>query len=261
MPARVPTAEWTSWLTADVVVVGGGAAGLYAALRAAEAGAGVARSRASRCPRAPATGRRAGWRRRWRPTTPRHATRTTPGRGPRPVPGGGGRDAHPRGAGGRRGAAPARGRGSTPSRAAVSRSPSRAVTPRAGSCTPAGPRPVARSPAAWRGRSPPRGASPCSRRAPPWRCGATARRCAGVVTDAGPIAARATVLATGGGAALWERTTNPWGAIGAGAVLAHAAGADPGRPRVLPVPPHRPGAPRIRVRRGPLDRGAARRGG
>jgi L-aspartate oxidase len=51
------------------------------------------------------------------------------------------------------------------------------------------------------------------------------RRCAGVVTDAGPLAARATVLATGGGAALWRRTTNPWGAIGAGAVLAHAAGA------------------------------------
>ncbi|HKH13237.1 MAG TPA: FAD-dependent oxidoreductase [Solirubrobacterales bacterium] len=49
--------------------------------------------------------------------------------------------------------------------------------------------------------------------------------CAGVLTDAGAIEARATVLATGGGAALWERTTNPWGAIGAGAVLAHAAGA------------------------------------
>jgi L-aspartate oxidase len=46
-----------------------------------------------------------------------------------------------------------------------------------------------------------------------------------VVTDAGAINARATVLATGGGAALWRRTTNPWGAIGAGAVLAHAAGA------------------------------------
>jgi L-aspartate oxidase len=49
--------------------------------------------------------------------------------------------------------------------------------------------------------------------------------CAGVVTDAGAIAAPATVLATGGGAALWRRTTNPWGAIGAGTVLAHAAGA------------------------------------
>ena len=49
--------------------------------------------------------------------------------------------------------------------------------------------------------------------------------CAGVVTDTGTITAPATVLATGGGAALWRRTTNPWGAIGAGAVLAHAAGA------------------------------------
>ena len=56
-----------------------------------------------------------------------------------------------------------------------------------------------------------------------WSDGA---RCAGAITDAGSIAAPATVLATGGGAALWERTTNPWGAIGAGAVLAHAAGAD-----------------------------------
>lgn len=51
-------------------------------------------------------------------------------------------------------------------------------------------------------------------------------RCAGVITDRGAIAARATVLATGGGAALWARTTNPWGAIGAGSVLAHAAGAE-----------------------------------
>ena len=52
------------------------------------------------------------------------------------------------------------------------------------------------------------------------------RRCAGALTDAGAIAAPATVLATGGGAALWRRTTNPRGAIGAGAVLAHAAGAE-----------------------------------
>jgi L-aspartate oxidase len=52
------------------------------------------------------------------------------------------------------------------------------------------------------------------------------RRCMGVVTDRGAFAARATVLTTGGGAALWQRTTNPWGAIGAGAVLAHAAGAE-----------------------------------
>jgi L-aspartate oxidase len=51
-------------------------------------------------------------------------------------------------------------------------------------------------------------------------------RCHGVISDAGPIAAAATVLATGGAAALWSRTTNPRGAIGAGPVLAAAAGAD-----------------------------------
>jgi L-aspartate oxidase len=38
--------------------------------------------------------------------------------------------------------------------------------------------------------------------------------------------AAATVLSTGGAAALWSRTTNPRGAIGAGPVLAAAAGAD-----------------------------------
>jgi L-aspartate oxidase len=52
------------------------------------------------------------------------------------------------------------------------------------------------------------------------------RRCHGVVTDSESIAASATVMATGGAAALWRRTTNPWGAIGAGPVLAAAAGAD-----------------------------------
>jgi L-aspartate oxidase len=51
-------------------------------------------------------------------------------------------------------------------------------------------------------------------------------RCAGVITEEGALAARATVLATGGAAGLWSRSTNPWGAIGAGTVLAHAAGAD-----------------------------------
>ena len=51
-------------------------------------------------------------------------------------------------------------------------------------------------------------------------------RCHGVIGNTGPIAAAATVLATGGAAALWSRTTNPRGAIGAGPVLAAAAGAD-----------------------------------
>ncbi len=51
-------------------------------------------------------------------------------------------------------------------------------------------------------------------------------RCYGVLTDRGPVAATATLLATGGAAALWRRTSNPWGAIGAGSVLASAAGAE-----------------------------------
>jgi L-aspartate oxidase len=51
-------------------------------------------------------------------------------------------------------------------------------------------------------------------------------RCCGVLTDGGPVIAAATVMTTGGGAALWSRTTNPRGAIGAGLVLASAAGAD-----------------------------------
>jgi L-aspartate oxidase len=40
------------------------------------------------------------------------------------------------------------------------------------------------------------------------------------------VLARATILATGGAAALWERTTNPPGAVGAGLTLAEHAGAD-----------------------------------
>lgn len=55
-------------------------------------------------------------------------------------------------------------------------------------------------------------------------------RCTGVTVsgDAGSveIASRGTVLATGGAAALWARTTNPPGSVGVGLALAHAAGAD-----------------------------------
>jgi len=55
-------------------------------------------------------------------------------------------------------------------------------------------------------------------------------RCIGVSVDQQgvgrrAVVARATLLATGGAAALWQRTTNPRGAIGAGMTLAHAAGA------------------------------------
>jgi L-aspartate oxidase len=47
----------------------------------------------------------------------------------------------------------------------------------------------------------------------------------GVRTERATIAARATLLATGGYAALWERTTNPPGSVGDGISLAYRAGA------------------------------------
>lgn len=47
----------------------------------------------------------------------------------------------------------------------------------------------------------------------------------GVKTDIGDFIANATALATGGSAALWERSSNPPGSIGAGSVLAWEAGA------------------------------------
>jgi L-aspartate oxidase len=51
-------------------------------------------------------------------------------------------------------------------------------------------------------------------------------RCVGVRLDDGrEIASAAVVLATGGAAALWSRTTNPAGATGGGLLLAFAAGA------------------------------------
>jgi L-aspartate oxidase len=51
-------------------------------------------------------------------------------------------------------------------------------------------------------------------------------RCHGVLTDDEQVGGAATILATGGAAALWRRTSNPWGAIGAGPTMASAAGAD-----------------------------------
>src|SRR5947208_2174151 len=51
-------------------------------------------------------------------------------------------------------------------------------------------------------------------------------RCGGLDTDDGrELAARAVVVATGGAAALWSRTTNPPGSFGSGLLLARAAGA------------------------------------
>lgn len=52
-------------------------------------------------------------------------------------------------------------------------------------------------------------------------------RCVGVVLeDSRAIRSRATVISTGGTAALWARTTNPPGSLGIGLSLAHAAGAE-----------------------------------
>jgi L-aspartate oxidase len=50
-------------------------------------------------------------------------------------------------------------------------------------------------------------------------------RCRGVVCDGEAMPAATTILATGGTAALWARTTNPRGSVGAGLLLARAAGA------------------------------------
>jgi L-aspartate oxidase len=51
------------------------------------------------------------------------------------------------------------------------------------------------------------------------------RRCLGVLTPEGPVAARATILAMGGAAALWARSTNPEGQVGDGVAIAFVAGA------------------------------------
>jgi L-aspartate oxidase len=50
-------------------------------------------------------------------------------------------------------------------------------------------------------------------------------RCVGLVTASRTIRARAVVLATGGYAALWGRTTNPPGSVGEGISMAYRAGA------------------------------------
>ncbi len=55
----------------------------------------------------------------------------------------------------------------------------------------------------------------------------TRPRCRGLVCDDGRVlSARAVVIATGGAAAMWARTTNPPGSQGIGLMLAHAAGAE-----------------------------------
>ena len=83
-------------------------------------------------------------------------------------------------------------------------------------------------------------------------------RCAGVVTESAAIPAAATVLATGGAAALWQRTTNPRGAIGSGLTLAHDAGAALADLEFMQFHPTAVAVPR-RPRRLPRHRGGARR--
>ncbi len=62
--------------------------------------------------------------------------------------------------------------------------------------------------------------------------------------DARPLAARATVLATGGAAALWRRTSNPARRHWRGHDARPRRGRRPRRPRVHAVPPHRARPPR-----------------
>ena len=153
---------------------------------------------------------------------------------------------------------------STQTAAATSRSGSRAGTRSAGSCTPAAPPPDGASRARSR-RSRPR-TSACEVLEP---LAATA-----IATDEGratglalrsrdgaslTVSARAVILATGGMAALWQRTTNPRGAVGSGPQPRERGGRRAGRPRVHAVPPDRAAARRA-ARRLPRDRGGARRG-
>ncbi len=102
-----------------------------------------------------------------------------------------------------------------------SRSASKAATAAAGSSTPAGARPAAAS----CGRSrPPRRPTRASTSS---KANEQRRSCddGGVQLENRAITARATILATGGAAALWSRTTNPPGSFGSGLLLARQAGA------------------------------------
>ena len=112
---------------------------------------------------------------------------------------------------------------STPTATATSRSASKAATAAAGSSTPAAARPAAGS------------CARCRRAAAEHanievleghRAAGTPRPAAASrLSDGAQLPARATILATGGAAALWSRTTNPPGSFGSGLLLARAAGA------------------------------------
>ena len=113
---------------------------------------------------------------------------------------------------------------STPTATATSRSASRAATAGAGSSTPAAARPAAGS----CGRCRPRVVEHHrievleGHRAAAILATTAASRSRTADDDRPPAP---TILATGGAAALWSRTTNPPGSFGSGLLLARAAGA------------------------------------
>ena len=203
----------------DLVVVGSGVAGLYAALCAAGEG-DVSSSR-----RGPYWPPRAGSRRAVSPPRLGETTRPSSTRTTRSTPG-------------------AASAGRAPCRVLTEEAPARLVDladlgvgfddelglegghSRRRSCTPGGAQTGPRSPAS----SPaPCSPIPASTSARASACSGSVdgrSRCVGVVTPtARAIAARAVLLATGGYAALWGRTTNPPGSVGEGIALAYRAGA------------------------------------
>ena len=217
-----------SSIAADVTVVGAGAAGLYTALCAARTGARVALVSAT-----PLAATASYWaqgglaaalaeddspeqhlrdtevagRGAVRPSAARVLVDEAPDKRPRPA----------------RARRPLRRR----RRRRARRSASRAATRGAASRTPAAARPAGASSASCPRSSPGTRASSCSSGpAPP---GCTRPRTAVSASSSRTAArssSRGTVLATGGAAALWSRTTNPPGSLGIGLGLAHAAGAD-----------------------------------
>ena len=213
----------------DLVVVGAGAAGLFASLTAAREGARVtlvsARPLAETASywaqgglaAALAVGRLAG-------AAPRgHADRR-----PRPRPPLGRRGPVRRGARALR-----RPRGV---RRPLRRRPPRRPRARAGGRAPQAPRrprrrqrdrPADPAPALGRRRRRRRG-STCSRAAASARCcpPPTAASTASRPTTGGRSPPAPSMLASGGAAALWSRTTNPPGSYGSGLMLARAAGAE-----------------------------------
>ena len=213
----------------DLVVVGAGAAGLFASLTAARRGRprhARLRAAAGRDRLLLGAGRARGRARRRRLAGPaprghgRRRTRARPALGRR----GAVRRRRRRGSPTSRRSASA----STPTATATWRSASRAATASAASCTPAAARRAGGSCASSPPTSSRRSGSRCSRAGASARCSRTATAAStGVACDDGrAVAARAVILASGGAAALWSRTTNPPGSYGSGLLLARAAGAE-----------------------------------